>query len=73
MLIPDKPTLTVKEVSHLTGLSDHTIRSYFLKEPGVIILGTPRNVDKRRYRTIRIPRYVYERVLQKWSTRGRAQ
>jgi hypothetical protein len=35
----------------------------FVHGPGVIILERPERLHKRRYRSIRIPRAVYERVI----------
>ena len=58
---------SVKEVAALTGLSERTIIRLFEHEPGVIILERPGQLHKRRYRTIRIPRAVYLRVLSKVS------
>ncbi len=59
--------LTVKEVSGLMGFSQPTIIRMFEKEPGVIIVSRPETLRKRRYRSIRIPRAVYERVLRRLS------
>lgn len=54
---------SVGEVAKLTGLSRQTITSLFENEPGVLVINRPEEKHKRRYRTIRIPRSVYERVL----------
>ena len=35
----------------------------FERERGVLILGRPESMHKRSYRSIRIPRAVYERVI----------
>jgi hypothetical protein len=37
------------------------------KELGVLIVTRPETVRKRRYRSIRIPRAVYERVVRRLS------
>ena len=34
------------------------------RQPGVIVLERPEKMHKRRYRSIRIPRAVYERVIE---------
>jgi hypothetical protein len=47
------------------GFSVPTIIKMFEKEKGVIIVARPERLNKRRYRSIRIPRAVYERVLRK--------
>lgn len=65
----DKPTLTVKEVSELMGFSRRTIVRLFQKERDVIIVERPEKMHKRVYRSIRIPRVVYERVLWQLSNR----
>jgi hypothetical protein len=61
----DKPALTVGEVATLTGLSRQTVTELFEHERGVLILGRPETMHKRRYRSLRIPRAVYERVIGK--------
>jgi hypothetical protein len=35
----------------------------FENEKGVLIMGRPKSMHKRRYRSIRIPRAVYERRI----------
>jgi len=60
----EKPTLTVAEVAALTGLSRQTVTEMFEHERGVLILGRPETMHKRRYRSLRIPRAVYERVIR---------
>jgi len=60
----DKSAYTVSEVAALTGLSRQTVARLFENEPGVLIVSRPETMRKRRYRTIRIPRSVYERVLR---------
>ena len=63
----DKPALTISEVAVLTGFSSQTITNLFQDEPGVLILERPEKMHKRGYRSIRIPRAVYERVVRKLS------
>lgn len=55
--------LTVSEVSVLTGWSRQTVIRTFEGERGVLILGRPETMHKRKYRTLTIPRPVYERVI----------
>jgi predicted DNA-binding transcriptional regulator YafY len=59
----DKEAYTVAEVAALTGFSSRTITRMFEHERGVIILERPERMHKRKYRSIRIPRAVYERVV----------
>jgi transcriptional regulator GlxA family with amidase domain len=59
----EKPTLTVADVAMLTGFSIRTITRLFQSEPGIITIARPSKMNKRRYRSVRIPRVVYERVI----------
>lgn len=61
----EKEIYTVAEVAAKMGFSESTIIRMFEKEPGVLIVERPRTRTKQRYRSIRIPRHVYERVLRK--------
>ena len=61
---------TVDEVVALTGYSRRTVIRLFEKERGVLILGRPESMHKRRFRTIRIPRVVYERVVARLSVKA---
>lgn len=49
----------------MTGFSASTIARMFENEKGTLILERPELMHKRRYRSIRIPHAVYERVLRK--------
>jgi hypothetical protein len=60
-----EPPYTVKEVADLTGFSVQTVIRIFEHEPGVIIYEQKRPRKRASYRTMRIPRYVYRRVIQK--------
>ena len=60
--------LTVPEIARLTGKSRRTIIRWFEREPGVVLLDIfdhPEKLHKRRYRTLRIPREVFERVIER--------
>jgi transcriptional regulator GlxA family with amidase domain len=61
----EKLVLTVREVAVRTGLSDRTVIRLFEKEPGVLIIERAEERFKRRYRTIRIPLRVFERVYRR--------
>lgn len=58
---------TVAEVAGMTGFSPQTITRLFEREPGVLIINREHTERKRRYRSIRIPRAVYERVVRRLS------
>jgi predicted DNA-binding transcriptional regulator AlpA len=62
---PGHCVLTVAEAAALTGFSRDTITRMFQDEPGVLVLARPTTNRKRRYRSIRIPRAVYERVVRR--------
>ena len=63
------PPYSVREVSKLLGISPQLVAERFAGERGVIIF-TRENKGKRRgYRTIRIPRHVFRRVVEKWTVR----
>jgi hypothetical protein len=64
-----KLVYTVDEVAALTGLSRRTVIRLFEHEPGVIILKRPERMHKRAYRSIRIPRAVYERVAKRLTVK----
>jgi hypothetical protein len=59
----------VAEVAALTGFSRDTITRMFQHEPGVLIIARPTTNRKRRYRSIRIPRAVYERVVDRLTVK----
>jgi hypothetical protein len=62
-------SLSVREAAALCGYSRQTVERLFENEPGVLILARPETLHKRRYRSIRIPRAVYDRVLKRLSVR----
>lgn len=54
--------LTIAEVADMLNISRDTVRRMFESEPGVINVG-PRRRTGRRYRLLRIPRSVLNRVV----------
>lgn len=58
---------SVSEVAALTGFSEATVTKMFEHERGVLIYELPSKRTRKSYRTIRIPRHVYERVIRRWS------
>jgi hypothetical protein len=58
---------SVKEIAEMWSLSPDTVRALFEHESGVLVLGECEASPKRRYRTIRIPESVLERVHRRMS------
>ena len=56
---------TVSEVAKMLKVSPDTVSRLFENEPGVIDLGSPERLHKRRYRVLRIPAAVLNRFLHK--------
>jgi len=65
--IAEKQAYTVAEIAAMTGFSRQTVTRLFEKEPGVLVVKRPETLRKRSYRSIRIPRAVYERVVRRLS------
>jgi predicted transcriptional regulator len=63
----EKGAYTVQEIAAMTGFSRQTVTRMFEKEPGVLLVKRPETMHKRSYRSIRIPRAVYERVVRRLS------
>lgn len=59
-----KLAYTISDAARLTGLSRQTITRIFEREQGVIVMKRSATRSKRNYRSIRIPRPVYERVIR---------
>jgi hypothetical protein len=59
---------TVPEIASLWSLSDDAVRNIFEREPGVLVIGDQKpHGHKRRYTTLRIPEFVFERVHRRLS------
>lgn len=59
---------SIAEVAGLMHLSPRVVTQLFEHEPGVIVFEVPNPRRKRAsYRTIRIPRHVYERVIRRFT------
>jgi hypothetical protein len=56
------------EIAELWGLSVDSVRRIFAGEQGVLVIEPPRSrYSRRRYRTIRVPQAVVERVHRRLS------
>ena len=56
---------TIAEVAKMLKVSPDAGSRRFENEPGVIDLGAPERLHKRRYRVLRIPAAVLNRFLHK--------
>jgi hypothetical protein len=62
---------SAQEVAELWGLSVDYVRRLFESVPGVLVLQAPRAYGRRRrYRTLRIPESVIERVHRRLALKG---
>ncbi|MGA2072569.1 MAG: hypothetical protein ABSH52_03620 [Terriglobia bacterium] len=61
---------TVAEIGEAWKLSPDKVRRLFQDEPGVLVLENRGIVSRRRYRTLRIPECVLERVTRRLSNRA---
>ena len=63
-----EPHFTVAQVAERWGLSADTVRRLFEQEAGVLVVEAPRSrFSRRRYRTLRIPAAVIDRVHRRLS------
>jgi hypothetical protein len=60
---PAPKYLTVADVASILAVSDDTILKQFGSLDGVIDIGTPATMNKRRKRVLRIPQRTLERYL----------
>jgi Fic family protein len=61
----DEQYYTVAEIAGILKVSKDTVTRMFEDEPGVLDLGSPEKVHKRRYRVLRIPVAVFNRTIAK--------
>jgi hypothetical protein len=78
-----KPIYTIDELVVLHGFSRRTVIRLYEREPGVQVLERPEALfgrrsrkgkpGKRRYRTIRVPQAVYQRMKHRLEVHTRLQ
>ena len=56
-----------EDLGKLWNVSGDTVRRLFEREPGVLVIERARSRNARRYRTLRIPESVAERVHRRLS------
>jgi hypothetical protein len=64
----ENPHYTIDQLSKRWGLSRRIVTALFEREPGVLVIGPDQSgmiKTRRKYRTIRIPKAVAERVYQR--------
>lgn len=66
-----EPHYTVEEVAKAWHLSRDAVRRVFEYEPGVLVIENHLVYGKRRYRTLRIPASVAERVHRRMLQKGK--
>jgi hypothetical protein len=66
-LLKDERHFTPQELAELWGVSVQTIREIFQREEGVLKIGRDGTRNRRRYKTVRIPEPVVERVHTRLS------
>lgn len=60
---------TPEEIAKAWGVSADTVRRVFEDEPGVLLIENHRAGSRRRYRTLRIPASVVDRVHRRLLTK----
>jgi hypothetical protein len=65
----EKEVYTLAEVAALTGFSRQSVTKMFERERGGLIVGRTASMHKRSYLSIRIPRNVYERVVNRLTVK----
>lgn len=58
------------ELGKIWNLSADTVRRMFESEPGVLVFENPVRSSSRRFRTLRIPESVAQRVYSRLSNSG---
>jgi hypothetical protein len=66
-LLKDEHHFTPQELAELWNVSVQTIREIFQREEGVLKIGREGTRSRRRYKTLRIPESVAERVQMRLS------
>jgi hypothetical protein len=64
---------TVAEIAALWNLSGDKVRELFEQEAGVLMIGDRNPRGKRRYRTLRIPQTIVDRVYKRLSLKPTAR
>jgi hypothetical protein len=65
--------LTVEDVAGILAISTDTVTRQFEHAEGVLDLGTPGTLHRRRKRVLRIPRRTLERFIAERQVRQRSR
>jgi len=60
------------ELAELWNLSADTVRRMFENEPGILVFENPVRSSSRRFRTLRIPESIAQRVYSRFTNCGLA-
>lgn len=63
---------SLAELGEMWNLSADTVRRMFENEPGVLVFENPVRSSSRRFRTLRVPESVAQRVYSRFSNCGLA-
>jgi len=63
--------LTVSEVAAILAVSDDTVLNHFSSLEGVIDIGSPEKMHKRKKRALRIPRPTLDRYIADRQVKAR--
>lgn len=65
-----EPFLTVPEIAKLLRVDRHTVCRLFAEEPGVVVIGNRETRrGRRKYRMLRVPTAVLNRVVARMTVR----
>jgi len=62
---------SAQDIAEMWKLSPDSVRRLFEGEPGVLVIQHPTLRRRRRYRTLRVPQSVVERVHRRLSNKGK--
>ena len=65
-----EPFLTVPEIARILSVDRHTVCRLFADEPGVVVIGNRETRrGQRKYRMLRVPTAVLNRVVARMTVR----
>jgi len=68
--VTTEPLLTIPEITKLLRIDRHTACRLFADEPGVVVIGNRETRrGQRKYRMLRVPTAVLNRVIARMTVR----